>query len=353
MLCPTSIVIRVFTNSEFVSGAYHWRCNTMNLPRLSFRTLLSLVSILLAIKSVAIAGEQTKPAISHLPKNKVIATINLNAAGSSGIAVDPNGQYVYLGANGVAVVSTATNSVVTTIELPNGYGAINLAISPDGSTLYAESNTYFAINTSTWSVVQTLPIQYPQNSYMTMSPDGTKLYCVNNVNASSVSAFNSGTGAILWTADLGDYPVPASGAGANVIASSPDGNYIYVLNEGSGTKTVTGYVSVVQASTGTVVVPKLKFEKGRAPVSLAMSPDGSTLYAGEDGSFDVQFIDTATNTRKQQIVIDTQGFHVDALAVTPDGKYLYVSTSTNGPGNVYMVDLARNKVVGLATPVGD
>ena len=152
-------------------------------PQISPVSRHLLPIMVLALSAPTSVARAESPVIrtagSKLPKNKVIATINLDAAVSLGVAVDPNGQYVHVGANGVTVVSTATNSVVTTIELPHGYGSRNLAVSPDGSTLYAESNSYFAINTSTWSVVQTLPIQYPSYTYMAMSPDGTKLYCVN------------------------------------------------------------------------------------------------------------------------------------------------------------------------------
>lgn len=328
-------------------------------PQISAGTRHLLPIMVLGLIALTTAAHAESPvirtAVSKLPKNKVITTINFEEADSSGIAVDPNDQYVYVGSNlGVQVVNISTNSLVATIQLPLGLGAGSLAVSPDGGTLYAESdgfNSVVVIDTATLSVVGTLGINGNLYDYMTLSPDGTTLYLID-VETASLSAFNSSSGVILWTANLGNFPEPAyTGEG---LASSPDGSYLYVLNEGvSGKKTQTGYVSVVQSSTGAVILPQLKFQKGRVPVSLVMSPDGSTLYAGEGGCFDVQLIDTASNTRTKQIVIDNVGMQVDALAVTPNGKFLYVSTTTNGDGDVYMVDLAKNKVVGPPIPVGD
>ena len=62
------------------------------------------------------------------------------------------------GLNGVLVVNTATNAVVTTVPLPFSSSSpsfvFGLAVTPDGLNVYAE-NDFFTAGNSTVSVIST------------------------------------------------------------------------------------------------------------------------------------------------------------------------------------------------------
>src|SRR5208283_2426515 len=64
--------------------------------------------------------------------NTVIATITVGTE-PDGVAVTPNGDYVYVtnsGSDSVSVISTASNSVTATI--PVGGYPVGVAVTPDG-----------------------------------------------------------------------------------------------------------------------------------------------------------------------------------------------------------------------------
>jgi YVTN family beta-propeller protein len=104
--------------------------------------------------------------------NIVTATVPLaiapGAAGPGGLAVTPNGKFVYatvLDANPVLpgavwVIDTATNTV-SAPPIPVGVQPQAIAVSPDGSVVYvanAVSNTVSAISTATNTVIKTFTV---------------------------------------------------------------------------------------------------------------------------------------------------------------------------------------------------
>lgn len=80
--------------------------------------------------------------VIKIPENSVIDVINLNlppfsASGSAGVAVTPDGRYVYVAnyiSHNISVVSTLEKRVVTLILLKAGPS--QLAITPDGNLAY-------------------------------------------------------------------------------------------------------------------------------------------------------------------------------------------------------------------------
>jgi hyaluronoglucosaminidase len=91
----------------------------------------------------------------------------------------------------------------------------------------------------------------------------------------------------------------------------------------------------------------------RPPSALAITPDGKTLYVGSQ--FAVSPISAATNKVGRPIHI---GGGVLETAITPDGKTLYVASDDEGsPGTVTPVSTATNTAgkpihVGAPVPIG-
>lgn len=141
--------------------------------------------------------------------------------------------------------------------------------------------------------------------------------------------------------------IPAGPAQLLILASqiihSPDGSRVYALYEGS-----VGFpasVLVIDAVTNTPITTITNV--GVAPLGLAITPDGKTLYVA-DQIHAVFIIDTTSNTITGSIPV-TAGFP-DSLAVTPDGKRLYVGLEVANA--VTVIDTTTNTVVGPLISIG-
>jgi YVTN family beta-propeller protein len=86
---------------------------------------------------------------------------------------------------------------------------------------------------------------------------------------------------------------------------------------------------------------------GSEPWGVAVSPNGSKVYVGNQNSNDVSVIDTATNTVVATIPV---GSFPAGIAVTPDGSKVYVANNV-GSNTVSVIDTATN-TVSATIPVG-
>ena len=121
------------------------------------------------------------------------------------------------------------------------------------------------------------------------------------------------------------------------VAITPNGQYAYITNWGSGTVTVIETATNTVADTITV---------GARPEGLVIAPDGKHVYVNDNGDGSVSVIDTATNA-----VVDTWavGHSPYGIAITPeDGKFLYVVNNTT-PGTVSVIDTASGALADTIT----
>ncbi|GAG18306.1 unnamed protein product, partial [marine sediment metagenome] len=141
--------------------------------------------------------------------------------------------------------------------------------------------------------------------------------------------------------DVGVYPVYA--------AITPDGNYVYVANEGPTNE--PGTVSVIRTADNTVVAT---IDVGDGAHYIVFTPNGDYAYVlneetsyGQSGT--VSVIDTASNNVVETIVV---GRWPKSLAITPDGDYVYVANTgvtMNDPDTVSVISTASNTVVKTIT----
>jgi YVTN family beta-propeller protein len=124
----------------------------------------------------------------------------------------------------------------------------------------------------------------------------------------------------------------ALGAGVfpQAVVVSPNSQTIYVASSISG----SSLISVVDSQTNTVTTT-IPLAGGLN--DLAISPDGSTLYALSLGNpAAVYVIATASNTVTS--TVNVEGIY---LAISPNGDYVYV---TNGKPGISIIDTATNQV---------
>jgi len=123
------------------------------------------------------------------------------------------------------------------------------------------------------------------------------------------------------------------------VAVSPDGRKAYVSNKTDGS------VSMVNIATNTVSITSPFFLPVQA---VAVSPGNRRLYVA-GGAGGILVLDTANLTLLDTIPINAGGGvqpNPHGIAVSPDGKLLYVSANQNG-GAVTVVELATKQIVNV------
>lgn len=220
-----------------------------------------------------------------------------------GVAVTPNGQLVYVANSGdgtVSVISTATNGALgVPIVLPPGSEPDGVAISPDGTRAFVaqRGNDVSIVDTATNSVVGAVPDTLAP-SRIAIGPRGGRAF-VTNSSASSVTAFNPASGALIG----GPISVGLQPSG---IAIAPNGVFAYAAARGGNTLTP------IATSTDVASVAIAGFN---APAGVAIAPDGSRGYVVNSGGGSVSVFDTATNALSSSI---PAGSAPAGIAIVPD-----------------------------------
>jgi DNA-binding beta-propeller fold protein YncE len=189
-----------------------------------------------------------------------------------------------------------------------------------------------------------------------VTPDGEHLY-VTNVNSKNVSAYSIGSGGGL--SPISGSPF-ATGTEPWGVAVAPDGEHLYVVNRGPGS--VSAYS--IGSGGGLSPVPGSPFPTGTAPGDIAsngvaVTPDGKHLYVtnmGGGGSV------TAFSITPSGGLIPVAGSPFDAgatarpISVSPDGEHLYVGNHSSDDISMYSIgaDGALSPLAGspFAIPVG-
>jgi YVTN family beta-propeller protein len=153
-----------------------------------------------------------------------------------------------------------------------------------------------------------------------------------------VANSNSGTVSVIDTAThkVVGMPMELVGRGTDAVAVTPDGTHVYV---GS----TSGIVSVIDTATNTVVARVSLVDR---PQGIAISPDGTRAYVSIFPRF-VAVIDTTANPPKVIMTLNLGDTSGGAIAVSPDGKKVYVGCHGLG-----VLDTATNMVVAVPIPVG-
>jgi gliding motility-associated-like protein len=271
-------------------------------------------------------------AVISLATNSVVTTIPVGTSPNF-LAITPDLSKVYVTnfvSGTVSVISTVTNTVIATIGgLPS---ADNLAISPDGSTVYVsnyQAASIGVIKVATNTLVTTFTVQ-PFPSGLAVSPDGSLLYA-GSVASNDVQVINTATYATVTTIPVGIQPLG--------VLLAPDGSKLYVANTDLS-------VSVINTTTNTVTATIPTAQENQL---LTISPDGSQLYVSGIVLPNISVINTATNAVTDVITI---GSGIEGIAVNPNGNSLYVSNTFGN--NMFVVNTATNteasSITGLNQP---
>lgn len=224
----------------------------------------------------------------------------------------------------VHVIDPATNKVVGTIEdieVPHG-----LTIAPDGSRIYVTDEslkTLDVVDAKTLKVVKRIPLSGRQNN-VDVSKDGAHVYVGIRQAPGAVD--------VIDTASLTNVKsIPVKGEIHNVYVT-PDGKYAVAGSIATST------ISVIDTSTN-ILAWTLTLSSGIRPMVFTRNQDGLTkdiiVQLSDFHGFVV--VDFAARKEVQRITLpdvpgqekETQGLQGSpshGLAITPDGKMLWVTS---------------------------
>jgi DNA-binding beta-propeller fold protein YncE len=217
-----------------------------------------------------------------------------------------------------------------------------LVVSPDGKHVYVTNRnsktiSQFSRNAHTGRLTLLGTIATGTKPYyIAISPDGKNVY-VTNRSDNTVSQYtrNAETGALSALAPA----TVATGEAPEGIIVSPNGQFVYLVNYTS--KTITEYTR--NAETG-----KLTHIRDLAiaahPRQLAISPDGKNVYVITES---VEIYRYSINEEDELELLGTTAmtFAPVDIAVSPDGKNVYVPGLECRKLNQY----ARNSITGELT----
>jgi WD40 repeat protein len=290
------------------------------------------------------------------------------SATASSVAASPDKAVVYVTGitaktatglrNEVTVAYSATTGKQLWLERyqgtyhhPRGFAGIpSITVSPDGATVYVAGdlaissvfNDYLmlAYNAATgaprWAVTPVTSAFAAQFKAAAVSPDSTTVYMTGrrdffggNASKSYVTvALNAATGATKWTAST-TFPAHV-GHSLTSLALSPDGSTVFIAGS-------SGTVAYDAATGHQLWLDAYKQVYDRSRLSLAVSPDSATVYvtggSNAPGSSAPHYwtaaLDAATGAQRWQATYhgpDNQA-GTTGIALSPDGSTVYVTGS--------------------------
>jgi len=250
-----------------------------------------------------------------------------------------------------------SNLVIATIGVGNSPAGI--AVTPDSLFAYVANNNNDGIPNGdcvsvldlTYNTLLTTihDTSFNQPYTITINAAGTKAYVTNSAG-SSVTIIDLATNKVIGTINGFDGP---SG-----FAITPDGKHAYVNNYGASGGAGSGEgttVNVVDLNTNAIVGSAITV--GQAPEALAITPDGKYVYVvnyvlGAIDGGTVSIINTSNNTSQVTAISNLSGpFNI---VISSNGEYAYVTNFGNNNFSpvgttVSVIRISTNTIVDTIT----
>jgi YVTN family beta-propeller protein len=334
----------------------------------------ALISTVLSLPAAGAASSQSARSAPHRPtlyvsnerggdvvaldaqSGEILARIPVGKR-PRGLRVSPDGKHLYVAlsgspiagpgvdesklpppdkrADGIGVVDLATHRLLKIF--PSGSDPETFDISADGKTLYIANEDVMrlsALDLDTGTLKGGAKIGVEPEG-VTLSPDGRHVY-VACEGTSNVFVIDRTT--LTEAGRITTQPRPRN------VAFSRDGKLGFVTNE------VGVSLTVFDVATNAVrkVLPLAAADSPARPMAMATTPDGASLYVSTGRGGGIVEVDINALTVKR--TINNVGQRPWGLALSADGKTAYTA---NGPGgDVSFIDLATGKVT-QRVKVGD
>jgi 6-phosphogluconolactonase (cycloisomerase 2 family) len=301
-----------------------------------------------------------------------VTNVAVNCAGGAASV----GKFAYVANNGDGTISaytidptTGKLTVVAGSPYPDGTTPAAVSLAPNGKFAFSASDSgtkihAFAINQSSGQLTEVAGSPF-STGFKTGSafPDiavdsqSAHLYLASAGDHEVAGfAINPTSGAL---SPLSGSPY-AAGAGAGAIpAFSPDGKFLYVMDQGA---TGTGANSVSGYSIGTdgslTAIAGSPFPAGTDPSWISFTPDGKFAYVADTGVDEISAYSVSATTGALT-PLGTPTFatdeHPQDLTIDTAGKHLYVPVANGaaaGAVQVFTIDADGTLAAVGSTPAG-
>jgi 6-phosphogluconolactonase len=193
-------------------------------------------------------------------------------------------------------------------------------------------------------------------AFLLLHPSGNFLYASNlNSPTGAISAFsiNATTGALTQISGS-PFPTAGSSPGPSMMASDPTGKFLYVSLSGTANANNQVAAFTVNSSTGALTPIASPVTVGRDPQGLAVTPDGKFLFIANflDNTISAFSIDATTGVLTpitgSPFTANNAPFRV---AIDPSGKFLDVTNNVGGNISVFTINSSTNSSNGLLSPI--
>lgn len=222
---------------------------------------------------------------------------------------------------------TAIFGTPTKVNLPS---PAFLSVSPDGTKVFAASTAgnFTVVDAAADKVTLTADLDHIVA--MKVSPDGSKVFLGTQLFDHHVTIVSTDTA-------VPSAKIPMDGP-VQDLAVSPDGSTVYATTQATeGPWENTGAVHVINVASASVqkVIPV-----GRAPGQVLLTPNGAKAYVSNVADSSISVINTVSKTVSSTI---TLGVASHRGSMSPDGSKIYYPKIFGG---IAIVAVASNTVVG-------
>jgi len=268
--------------------------------------------------------------------------------GPADVAISPDGSLAYIPNKfdwTTTVIDIAATAVLTTVNVPGGGGPLAAAFAPDGDRAYVamQDAPVYILDPTTHAITGTIVVTGTGwNGDLVISEDGNTGY-LSAMSGDQVFVLDLVSASVADTYEVGN---------PQGLALSADGSRLYVGTFGFAGEseyhlwmfdTLSGEVV-----TGTNLIhPGAPRLVGSDIQGLALTPDGSTLYAPSIDGESVFVVDAATLEQLDIILTNPiPSFSPFRGVISPDGSHLYIASWTRQPTAVSVIDTTTQEVIG-------
>ena len=249
---------------------------------------------------------------------------------------------IYLGeANGpnATVFYLGNLSFGTNIDL--GASAEGAALTPNGEYAYvtsAANNTVAIISIPTNQVIKYIPVGSSPRD-VAITPNGQYVYVTNRLS-NTTQVISTATNSVVKTISGFFYPSGIAIASNGLIYVSNAAQFNYVNIPANYT------ISVINSSNNEIVAD-IPVYSSISPRGLAISPDGKYLYVTDGSGGNMSVISLKTDSVTATIPIS----YVKQLVFSPNGEFLYVTTPYGNTYNLHVISTSNNNYINITSSV--
>ncbi len=297
-----------------------------------------------APRSIDVAADGSIAVIGHETGTGQVSVINLatnTLASTWPTGNTPQSQVIRLTPTNSHAIVAISNNVIF-VNLANGAIDATLSTGVVGDILIVDPTTAFVtnfnssvVNLTTRTITMTLPLN-PTSEAAVANTSPRKVVGLNSRFREDVHFYTVNGASSTADGLVASGPAP-EGDCTKPLAVSPDGSTIVAGN------TISRNASIIDAATGTI---RATVNTGDRVSGVAITPDSNTAVVANSDGNTVSIIDLTTDTRVAQLNISTRPWHV---AMHPSGTLAAVLTVA-GTDTIHFINIngAASSVVGTA-----